>query len=48
MKFTPEGKLLFTLGVKGKPGNDDKTFNRPTDVAWDAAGNLVAITVSGQ
>jgi DNA-binding beta-propeller fold protein YncE len=34
MKFTRDGKLLLTLGVKGKPATDDKTFNRPTDIAF--------------
>jgi DNA-binding beta-propeller fold protein YncE len=38
-KFTREGKLLQTWGVKGVPGNDAKTFNRPTDIAWDSQGN---------
>jgi DNA-binding beta-propeller fold protein YncE len=35
LKFTREGKLLLTLGVKGEPGADDKHFRSPTDVAWD-------------
>ena len=39
-KFTREGKLLQTLGTKGVSGNDDKTFNRPTDIAWDSKGNF--------
>ena len=38
-KFTRDGKLLQTWGVKDKPGNDAKTFNRPTDIAWDSQGN---------
>jgi DNA-binding beta-propeller fold protein YncE len=38
-KFTREGKLLQTWGTKGVAGSDDKTFNRPTDVAWDSQGN---------
>jgi len=32
-KFTPEGKLLLTLGERGKPGDDHAHFNRPTDIA---------------
>ncbi len=32
-KFTPEGKLLLTLGEKGTPGSDRAHFNLPTDVA---------------
>jgi peptidylamidoglycolate lyase len=38
-KFTRDGKLLQTWGVKGTPGNDAQTFNRPTDIAWDSQGN---------
>jgi sugar lactone lactonase YvrE len=38
-KFTRDGKLLQTWGVKDTPGNDAKTFNRPTDIAWDSQGN---------
>ncbi len=32
-KFTREGKLLLTLGERGKPGADQTHFNLPTDVA---------------
>ena len=32
-KFTQDGKLLLTLGERGKPGNDRAHFNLPTDVA---------------
>jgi peptidylamidoglycolate lyase len=32
-KFTPEGKLLLTLGERAVPGNDHAHFNLPTDVA---------------
>ena len=32
-KFTPEGKLLLTLGTAGEPGEDSTHLNRPTDVA---------------
>jgi peptidylamidoglycolate lyase len=32
-KFTPEGKLLLTLGERAKTGNDPAHFNLPTDVA---------------
>jgi DNA-binding beta-propeller fold protein YncE len=38
-KFTREGKLLQTWGTKGVTGSDEKTFNRPTDLAWDSQGN---------
>ena len=32
-KFTPEGKVLLTLGVRLTPGDDRAHFNLPTDVA---------------
>jgi peptidylamidoglycolate lyase len=32
-KFTPEGRLRFTVGERGQPGNDQTHFNMPTDVA---------------
>jgi len=32
-KFTHDGKLLLTLGERGKPGADKLHFNLPTDVA---------------
>jgi peptidylamidoglycolate lyase len=32
-KFTPEGKLLLSLGERAVPGNDHAHFNLPTDVA---------------
>jgi DNA-binding beta-propeller fold protein YncE len=37
-KFTRDGKLLMTLGIKGKAGTDEQTFNRPTDIAWAPTG----------
>ncbi|MDP9169756.1 MAG: peptidyl-alpha-hydroxyglycine alpha-amidating lyase family protein [Acidobacteriota bacterium] len=40
MKFTKTGKLLLTLGVKGKAGTDDKTFNKPTDIAFAHNGDF--------
>ncbi len=39
MKFDKDGKLLFKLGIRGKAGDDDKTFNRPTDIAFARVGN---------
>jgi DNA-binding beta-propeller fold protein YncE len=39
-KFSPEGKLLLTLGVPNKPGADEKHFNRPTDIAFAANGDF--------
>jgi DNA-binding beta-propeller fold protein YncE len=40
MKFDPKGKLLLTLGTKGKPGEDESHFNKPTDVAFSPAGDI--------
>lgn len=40
MKFSNDGKLLLTLGAKGKAGTDDKTFNRPTDLAFTPSGDF--------
>ncbi|MSO22546.1 MAG: 6-bladed beta-propeller [Acidobacteria bacterium] len=39
-KFTREGKLLQTCGIKGQAATDDKTFNRPTDIAFAANGDF--------
>lgn len=33
LKFSPEGKLLLTLGT-GEPGNGNDQFNQPTDIAF--------------
>jgi DNA-binding beta-propeller fold protein YncE len=40
MKFSPEGKLLLTLGVKKQTGSDDRTFNKPTDIAFARNGDF--------
>jgi DNA-binding beta-propeller fold protein YncE len=40
MKFDRDGHLLLTLGVKGKAGTDNKTFNRPTDIAFSPTGDV--------
>jgi hypothetical protein len=39
-KFSKDGKLLQTWGTKGVVGSDEKTFGRPTDIAWDSQGNF--------
>ncbi len=39
-KFTPEGKLLLTLGTPGEPGEDSTHLNRPTDVAVTPGGDI--------
>jgi DNA-binding beta-propeller fold protein YncE len=33
IKLSHDGKVLMTLGERGVPGEDDKHFNKPTDVA---------------
>jgi DNA-binding beta-propeller fold protein YncE len=40
MKFSRDGRLLMTLGVRGQAGADGKTFNRPTDIAFAANGDF--------
>jgi len=39
-KFDPQGKVLLTLGTKGKPGETMDRFNKPADVAFGAAGEI--------
>ena len=39
-KFSPEGKLLMTLGKKGVAGDGPDTFNQPTDVVVAPNGNI--------
>ncbi|HEY3841489.1 MAG TPA: peptidyl-alpha-hydroxyglycine alpha-amidating lyase family protein [Bryobacteraceae bacterium] len=51
IKFNPEGRVLMVLGRRPEPldlapapphgaAPGPYTFNRPTDVAWDAAGDI--------
>src|SRR5262249_35677998 len=40
MKFDRDGKLLLTLGEKGKPGDGPDHFNKPTDVAVTPTGEF--------
>jgi len=39
-EFTPKGKLLLTLGTPDEPGEDDRHFNQPTDVAVTPRGDV--------
>ena len=39
-KFTPDGKLLLSLGQKDKPGLADDQFNKPADVAVGPDGEI--------
>lgn len=40
MQFTPEGKLLKTLGTKGVAGEDATHLNQPTDMAISPTGEI--------
>ncbi len=40
MKFDANGRLLLTLGQKGKPGDTPDRFDRPTDVAVAPSGEF--------
>lgn len=40
MKFSPEGKLLMTLGKKGVAGSGSDTFTRPSAVVVAANGDI--------
>jgi DNA-binding beta-propeller fold protein YncE len=39
-KMNQQGKILMTLGAKGKAGTGPKNFNLPTDVAVASNGNI--------
>lgn len=39
-KYNPEGKLLLTLGEVGQAGNDERHFDKPTDVAVLPTGEI--------
>ena len=38
-QFTPEGKLLMTLGTPGEAGDDERHLDKPTDVAVTPQGD---------
>ena len=40
VKFSPDGKVLLTLGEKDVPGDDERHFNKPTDVAFAPNGDI--------
>jgi DNA-binding beta-propeller fold protein YncE len=44
MKFDKTGKLLLTLGIKGKAATDNQTFNRPTDIAFSPDGKFFYVS----
>ena len=39
-KFSPDGRLMMTLGKAGVPGNGPDTFNRPSAVVVSANGDI--------
>jgi sugar lactone lactonase YvrE len=39
-KFSPDGKVLLTLGTPGVPGTDGAHFNRPSDVVTAPNGDI--------
>jgi len=48
-KFSPDGKLIMSLGTAGKAGNDSLRFNQPNDVIVAPDGSIfVADGHSGQ
>src|SRR6476469_1955699 len=40
LKLSSDGKVLLTLGVRNRPGDDERHFNRPTDVAFARNGDF--------
>jgi len=42
-KFSPQGKLLMTLGEAGVPGNDGAHFTNPSDVVTNANGEIFVV-----
>lgn len=41
IKLSPDGRVLMTLGTRAEPGNDDRHFNRPTQVGFPADGTIL-------
>jgi len=39
-KHKPDGELLLTLGTDGIPGDDEKHFNKPTDLTFGPQGDI--------
>ena len=40
MQFTKEGKLLKTIGERGKPGETGRNFNKPTNMTFNPSGDF--------
>jgi len=47
-KFTTDGELLMTIGVRGQPGEPDMPFNRPTKAVTTPAGDFYVSDGYGQ
>ncbi len=47
MRVTPEGKLLKTLGTPNEPGDDERHFDKPTDVAFRSDGHIFVGDIMG-
>ena len=47
MKFTPEGRLLMTLGTAGVAGDGQDTFDGPADVAVAPNGDIFVVDGHG-
>lgn len=39
-KFSPDGKVLLTLGTVGEAGDDERHFNKPTDITFGPNGDI--------
>ena len=48
MKFSPDGKLLMTLGKPGVPGDGPDTFNGPSDVLIAPNGDIFVADGHGE
>jgi len=45
--FSPQGRLLMTLGEAGVPGSDASHFNAPSDVITDPNGDIFVVDGHG-
>jgi DNA-binding beta-propeller fold protein YncE len=48
IKFSPDGKVLMTLGTPGVPGNDETHFNAPSDVLVAPNGDIFVADGHGE
>ena len=47
LKFSPDGEELMRLGTKGVAGEDEKTFNQPSDVLVAPNGDIFVVDGHG-